>query len=256
MRLLCLFLLLLAPMPVMAGEADRDTLYQVATIESLMQGVYDTGITCGALLEHGDLGLGTFQDLDGEMLVLDGTVWQIRGSGDVVAVADVVRTPFACVTHFEQERLLQLRDVKNFDDLAARIKQAVADTPNMIFALRIHGHFSHVRTRSVDRQHKPYPPLIEAVKNQPEFRFENRAGDLVGFFMPAMLQGLNVPGLHLHFLTQERDAGGHVLDVSAESMDVWLDATPLFSMLLPGDPDFQKADLDGATGDDLHEIER
>lgn len=256
MRMICLFLLLLAPFPVLAAEADRETLFQVATIESLMQGVYDTGISCGALLEHGDLGLGTFQDLDGEMVVLDGTVWQVRGNGEVVAVSDMARTPFACVTRFEQERLLQLKDVQNFDDLESRIKQAVASQPNMIYALRIQGLFSHVRTRSVDRQQKPYPPLLEAVQNQPEFRFENRAGDMVGFYLPAMLDGLNVPGLHLHFLTQERDAGGHVLDLAAGNMNVWLDATPLFSLLLPRDPDFQGAALDGATGDELHDIER
>lgn len=249
-------LILTLLLPSAALSADKETLFQVASIESLLQGVYNTGISCGELLEHGNLGLGTFENLDGEMAVLDGVVWQIRADGSVSRAPDGMGTPFACVTDFQQDRLLQLENVKNFDDLAERIRQAVSHMPNMIYALRAQANFTHIRTRSVPRQKRPFPPLLQALKDQPEFEFTQQPGDIMGFYLPPLLAGLNVPGLHLHFLTKERNAGGHVLELQAEKLELQLDATPGFAMLLPQDPDFQQAPLDAVTGDELHKVER
>ncbi len=37
-------------------------------------------MTVGELLEHGDLGLGTLDSIDGELIVLDGKAYQVKGS--------------------------------------------------------------------------------------------------------------------------------------------------------------------------------
>lgn len=50
----------------------QDTLYQVSTLDSLMQGVYDGELMLEELLQRGDFGIGTFDALDGEMVILDG----------------------------------------------------------------------------------------------------------------------------------------------------------------------------------------
>ncbi len=248
--------LLFLPALSAAQEPMRETLYQVATIESLLQGIYDGGISIGALKQRGDTGLGTFQALDGEMVVLDGEVYQVRGDGSVKQVQDIMETPFACVTFFEPEFLVHVDGLKSLDHLAQLVASAVEQRPNTIYAIRAQGRFDKVRTRSVRKQEKPYPPLIEAVKDQPEFTLDDTHGVLVGFWMPQLVNGLNVPGLHVHYLTNDHEAGGHVLDVQAQSLDIWLDATPQFSMLLPQDGGFQQATLDGVTGDELHKVER
>lgn len=246
-------ILLLSAMNAWA-EPKRDVYYQVSTIESLMQGVYDGGVTCGALKEHGDLGLGTFRALDGEMVVLDGEVYQVRGDGTVHMVPDVMETPYAGVTFFDHDVQVHVEPLDGMESLAAAIKEATKTEPNMLYAVRVDASFDLVRTRSVDRQKKPYPSLSEAVKDQPEFTFSHRRGTLVGFYSPKLMDGLGVPGLHLHFLTTERDAGGHVLDLKAPGVDVFLDATPILSVELPLSKDFQEADLDGSVKD-LHKVE-
>jgi len=256
MRFLPLMFVLLLPLPVLAAQAEDETLYQVASIESLMQGVYDTGVPCGELLRHGDTGLGTFENLDGEMVVLEGQVYQVRADGSVARMPAEARTPFACVTRFDSDTTLELQGLEDFDQLAGRIAAATAQEPNMIYAVRASGRFSRVRTRSVAGQERPFPGLVAALQDQPEFEFAEVRGELVGFYLPQMLSGLNVPGLHLHFLTESRDAGGHVLELQASELEVHLDATPLFTMLMPGDAAFQNAPLDGRTGEDLEQAER
>ena len=37
---------------------------------------------------HGDFGLGTFDSLDGEGIMLDGRCWQARGDGSVIEAPD------------------------------------------------------------------------------------------------------------------------------------------------------------------------
>ena len=80
------------------------------------------------------------------------------------------------------------------------------------YAVMIQGEFSYVKTRSVPAQEKPYPPLAEVTKNQPTFEFTDVTGTMVGFRCPPYVTGINVPGYHLHFLTDDRTAGGHLLE--------------------------------------------
>ena len=79
---------------------EHHTLYQVSTAGALVEGVYQGAVSVGVVREHGDFGLGTFEDLDGEMVVLDGHVFRVGSDGAVGEVADDARTPFAVVTRF------------------------------------------------------------------------------------------------------------------------------------------------------------
>src|ERR1700745_1799737 len=70
------------------------TVFQVSTSGALVAGVYDREVSVQSLLEHGDFGLGTFADLDGEMVVVDGHVYQIQGSGRVTEATRDAGAPF------------------------------------------------------------------------------------------------------------------------------------------------------------------
>ena len=79
-------------------QVNEDVLFQTSTIDALLEGVYDGDITFGELKEHGDFGLGTFNGLDGEMLELDGNVYQIKTDGVAYPVDESMSTPFSAVT--------------------------------------------------------------------------------------------------------------------------------------------------------------
>lgn len=210
---------------VWAVDADRDTLYQVSTLAALLDGQYDGETTLGELRTHGDFGIGTFEGLDGEMILLDGVFYQARADGKVLRPADNVRTPFACVTRFDADHRIELAEGLDFEGLRKLIDDRFA-TAGMPFAIRVTGTFKQVRVRSVPAQAKPYPRLSEVVKHQPVFDYENVEGTLVGFSLPPALEGVNVPGYHLHLISKDGTKGGHLLSFTLVSGVAEVDDSP------------------------------
>lgn len=239
---------------VRAQEA-RDVLFQVSTIDALLDGVYDGVIGVDALAAKGNTGLGTFHALDGEMAVIDGVVYQIRADGSVREAVPGESTPFAAVTPFEPDMTLTLGNVSSMAQLTSAL-EALLPNPNLFYAVRATGRFSAVKTRSVPRQNKPYPPLKVVAANQPVFNFTDEPGDLVGFWSPAFTKGVGVPGFHLHFVNAARSGGGHMLDCSFDRLTISLDETQAFTVLLPESEDFAGADLGLDRAKDLHSVEQ
>ena len=188
-----------------AGE-----LYQTSLMSALIAGIYEGEATYGQIRKYGDFGLGTFNDLDGEMVGFDGTFYQLRSDGSARPVTDDQKTPFAVVTFFQPEQELDVIQPITKRDLLARIEKAT--NANLFTAVRVDGIFDEVRTRTVQRQARPFPPLTEAAKHQAEKVFANVEGTLAGFRSPAYAQGIGVAGFHLHFLREDKHAGGHALD--------------------------------------------
>ena len=176
-------------------------LFQASTIAALLDGAYEGDLTFAELGEHGDLGLGTLNGLDGEMIALDGRFYRADVDGLVNEIDGSARTPFAVVVPFEAAV-----DVETAD-LDAHLADA-----GPTCAVRFDGEFELVRARSVPRQHPPYRPLAEVAAEQHVFELRNVSGTLVGFRFPDYGSGLEVTGNHLHFITDDRTRGGHVLD--------------------------------------------
>jgi len=227
-----------------AAVADPETLYQVSTLSALIDGLYQPATTVGALKQQGDTGIGTFAALDGEMVMLDDTVYQVLADGSVAEPADDVGSPFAAVTTFAADRTVTLDGLADYETLQRRL-DAELNGVNHIYAVRVEGHFDSVRTRSVPRQSEPYTPLLEVTAKQREFEFSDVDGVLVGFWCPAWVGQINLPGYHLHFLTADRSGGGHVLEVSVSRAIAELDETPVFDLSLPTTSEFRAIDLAG-----------
>lgn len=240
------------------GPPDAAALHEVfqnSTINALLEGVYDGSMTYGELRRHGDFGLGTFNALDGEMVAFDGEFYQIKSDGMAYPVADEERTPFATVLFFETKLTKTLTGPIGFEALQA-LAEGLMEGPNLFYAVRVDGHFRMVKTRSMPRQERPYRHLDEVAKEQPVFHLEDVRGTLAGFRFPDFTRGLNVPGFHLHFLTEDRRRGGHVLDMELASGALAIDATAGFHLELPTDPAFLHANLDHDRGDALDRAER
>ncbi len=241
------------------GCATRapDGITQVATIDALLTGVYDGHMTLAELLRHGDLGIGTFEGLDGEMVVLDGVVHQVRSDGRVYRPAPEVLTPFACVTRFRTDRLEPAAGPMDFPALQAKV-DAIVPGENRFVALRLRGEFKAMKTRSVPAQRKPYPPLAEVTKSQPVFDLGRVRGTLLGFRSPPFVKGVNVPGYHLHFLADDRSGGGHVLAFELERGVLEIDETHAWMRVelpAPGSP-FDAANLREDRTADLYRVEK
>lgn len=258
MKLLRATLMAVLALVLMAGVAlagaDDSRLFQYSTIDALLEGVYDGQLTLGSLVEHGSLGLGTFNGLDGEMVVLDGKVYQVRYSGKVEQMPAEAKTPFAQVVDFSADQQVRITGTVDF----AGLKKAVEKTlpsPNLFYAVRISGHFDHVKARSVPRQNKPYPKLVDVVKKQAVFEFNNVRGDIVGFISPAYVKGLGAPGWHIHFLRSDRQAGGHVLGLNLTGVTVQIDVVPAMSLSLPTSGDFLNVGLGDDKSKALNKVE-
>ena len=229
--------------------------YQSSTINALLEGVYDGSMSYGQLREHGDFGIGTFNALDGEMIGFDGNFWQITGNGHVHAVPDDYLTPFATVLFFNPRIRQTLDGPLDYPGLCTLLDHTVEST-NLFSAIRVDGSFRHIRTRSVPRQSKPYPPLIDVTQDQPVFDLNDVSGTLAGFRFPEFAKGMNVPGYHLHFLSDNRQFGGHVLAFELEHARLAIDDTSNFHIELPTDTSFLSTELRGNHLDDIEKVEK
>lgn len=235
-----------------AGAARApQTLFQASTIGALTVGIFEGELTIGALRQRGDFGLGTFDALDGEMVVLDGEVFQVGTDGIPRLAADDATTPFAAVTRFAPDQIFDLAGPLSLAALREAI-DARLPTRNVPVAVRVSGFLPVVQARSVPRQSQPYPPLAVAVAEQTVFDLTDVHGTMVGFRTPAYMAQLNAAGYHFHFLSDDRRAGGHILDVTAGPVRVALQLLHDFRMQLPENAAFADADLDpGACGASL-----
>lgn len=252
-----LFPILLSALVIGCGKpADRETLTQVGTIDALLGGIYDGEFPLRELVKRGDLGVGTFNTLNGEMVVLDGQIYQVTSDGKV-ALADLNgRTPFAAVTCFDADRQINLPAGATFDSLTKAV-DATTPTNNIFYAIKLEGKFKAVKTRSVPAQTRPYRPLKEITATQPVFDLVNVEGTIVGFRCPTFVAGVNVPGYHLHFLSAAKNAGGHLLAfTTTEDVVVKIDETNAFTMILPHDADFYSIDLTADKQADLKKVEK
>ncbi len=237
------------------AQKNQEVLYQTSTINALLDEVYDGNITFKELKRHGDFGLGTFNKLDGEMIGLDGEFYQIKADGVVYPVDDSTKTPFAVVTFFESDKTMVLDRPLNYKQLELYLNN-VLPTENIFYAFKIEGTFQYVKTRSVPGQNKPYPPLVEIVKNQPIFEFNNVKGTLVGFWYPGYMKGINVPDYHFHFITEDKRAGGHLLECQTQNVSIEIDYTSNSYLALPEDEDFYKAELSKENRAVLEKVEK
>lgn len=222
---------------------EQHTLFQVSTSAALVQGVYQGCVSVGLLKDHGNFGLGTYDALDGEGLMLDGHVYRALSDGTVVEPDDATMAPFWVSTSFQADRSGKFAAIAGWDDLCHQLDSCRV-SPNLFAAIRVDGTFSKVHYR-VACKSAPGTNLVAATSHQAEFTFSNIEGTLLGFWSPIYARTFNIPGYHLHFLSADHRHGGHVLSLEARDLRYQvMDANNLV-MALPETPQFLKADLSG-----------
>ncbi len=236
---------------------NTETLYQVALLQSLVQGYYDGILSVAALKERGDIGIGTFDGVNGELIMLDGVVYRAGADGTVEEVPDDEMIPFSNVTFFDTDGSFEIKDVKDFASVQAELDKIVKENgKNFFYMVRIDGTFKTLKVRSEPKQEAPYKPLDKVLAaEQVEFDYEDLEGTVVALYCPDYMGGLNTPGWHLHFVSEDRTKGGHVLGLSVGEGKVSYDVTPGFKMYISDDSAFQDMDLAKNVDEAIHDAE-
>lgn len=233
---------------------ERHVLFQASTIGALLDGAYDGDVSFAELAEHGDLGLGTLNGLDGEMIALDGRFYRADIDGRINEIDPEARTPFAVVVPFEAGIEIELESPLSQRELLDVLDRRLPADAGAC-ALRVDGSFALVRARSVPRQRRPYRPLVEVVDDQHVFELRDVEGTIVGFRFPDHGGGIEASGYHLHFIDNERGRGGHVLDCRIASARARLDPSNELRVELPPGVDLSAPHLDSSLSETLRRVE-
>jgi acetolactate decarboxylase len=235
------------PAPVVTAPAapasDNGGITQISTYPALDQGLYDGDVTYAELAQMGNFGLGTFDYMDGEMVALDGQFYQARSDGSVGLAKGSAETPFATVLFFASDRRLQQTGpLTGIEQLKAYLDK-VGTPENRPYAVQIAGKFPYLKIRSVPRQSRLNVPLTDVVAQQVMWEKQDISGTLVGYWFPQYLSGMDPPGYHLHFISDDRQVAGHVLDVNVDGATVDIDYHDQVTLRLPGTAAFGTAEL-------------
>ncbi len=246
-----IFTLSMLPM----AKADEARLFQYSTIDALLAGNYEGDMSVAELAKHGNFGLGTYNRVDGEMILLDGVFYKVKGSGKVELANPQEYSPLAIVTDFKPSATIEISDAKTLAELEAKL-DANLDNKNLFYAIRLEGDFEEMTTRAIYPQDKPYKPLAEVSKTQSVFTIGSSKGQLIGFRSPAFVKGFNVPGYHWHFLSADHRSGGHVLKLHLLTGKAQIATIAAVELKVPTTDGFKQADQSKDRSQELHAVEK
>ena len=225
-------------------QGDGKTLFITGTYGAINRGVYDGNVTVADLKRHGDFALGTFNGIDGELVGLNGTYYQIGAQGKINLAGDTWTTPNATVTFFKPDKVISISQPLGYQELQSYLNGQLP-TPNIFYAMKVTGKFDSIKARSLTKLTKPYPstPYSTITQNEPTFDFSNLEGTLVIIVSPTYTGELSYPGYHAHFISSDGKYGGHVIDCRITSGQVEVASLPNFTVNLPQNSEFYKADF-------------
>ena len=220
-------------------------------------GYFDGSISVKDLKKHGDTGIGTFEGLNGEMIVLDGVVYRANQDCEINVMGDKEKVPFSNVTFFDKDFSVKLSDVPDKAALEKILNEHVdKHGHNSFYMVKLSGDFNEILVRSEAGAKEPYPTLVEALKTQKEITPQNISGTIVGLYCPDFMSSLNSTGWHCHFISADKKIGGHVLDLNLKSGEAQLDKTDKFSMGLPKKKNFHALNFNQDLKEDIRKAEQ
>ena len=235
----------------------ENTLYQVATLQSLLMGNYYASVPYSELLTLADTGIGAFEGMNGEMITLDGVVYQADADGNIRKAPEDAAAPYCCMAKFSPEHSAELSDCPDYEALCAALDAMIpASERNLFHLAKLTGEFASVDMRSVVGQTPPYPTGAFVMAEQKRFRAENAVGTAIALHCPDYMDRLNMPGWHLHFITADRTLGGHVFQMSVKNASAELCTLSRFEMLLPRSEVFNELKLTSIGSDAVGQMEK
>lgn len=215
---------------------EDGTLIQVSTLNAVMEGDYRGSKSVREILNETDIGIGTYNGLDGEAIIYNGRAYVGRADGTVSEMGPDETFAFAVATRFDESVEEVEISFNSFADLKSKLDNYL-DSHNYFYMVKMEGVFD-VEVRSLFKQQEPYKPLYEVADDQRIFDYQNVKGCVAGVFSPDYVEGMNLPGWHIHFLSEDLKKSGHIMKVSGEGIKVKINKLRAWKLLLPDDPDF------------------
>lgn len=227
------------------GSADKkgniffNKLYNYGVIDALIGGLYRGTLSISDLKQKGDFGLGAPDMIDGELMVLDGEAYQTRVNGKTYVLDGAHKTSFASVTFFKADTSFYMNQKVGKDEVLNMIEQKLVNK-NAMYAIRITGLFDTVKTRAFPPvEVEPFPPLSSMLEKQQFFQFTATAGTFIGFHLPEYLNGINASGFHFHYLSNNKQDGGHIIDFTSRSIKIEIATLKAMELGIPDDEAFR-----------------
>ncbi|NJL19066.1 MAG: acetolactate decarboxylase [Bdellovibrionaceae bacterium] len=246
---------------LLAGSLVAQTVTQYSTYVGLIQRLFDGFVTIETVLSKGNHGIGTTDQLHGELLILDGAAYRVNFEGKVELVGKEETTPYVTLAQVDKKDALQVTlpagtTVADLDDKLLALTEGKFQK-NFPYAIRLEGDFSAARMRSIPKLQRPYITMTEVVANQSLFNFENHPFTIIGFWNPSYAEAFNPPKWHIHGLDAAKKAGGHVLAfTTGKDVKVYLWKMTQMDIRMPDSKDFADANFDQDFNDAVQKINR
>ncbi|HVW98283.1 MAG TPA: acetolactate decarboxylase [Mucilaginibacter sp.] len=246
---------LMLTVPFYRAEGQQNELYSAGYASAFIGGLYDAWYPYRDLHSHGNFGLGAPARLDGELIMLDGVLYKTQYTGKTTPIDNSGETPYAVVCFFKAKQLFKPGNTLTKAALLKYLDSVLA-SKNGLYAIHIKGHFRYLKTRAFPPvTQKPYLPLASMLDRQHFFEFNDIDGDLVGYRLPEFMEGPHISGYHFHFLSDDKQSGGHLIDVIAENIVIEIDQLDSYTMQLPQTDDFKNFDFKKDRKDEIKSVE-
>ncbi len=227
---------------------STEVIYSYSVLAGLNNSVFSGNLKIADFKTKGDLGLGTYEDLNGEMVFLDATAWQVLENGNIVEANNETTTPYAVATFFEEDGFVSISDTINYEKLKTIILDTIT-SENYFYAFKITGTFDSILCGGAPKQDKPYTKTLgEIVPVRPKFKAESISGTIVGFYSPSYVGEVTLAGFHLHFISNDRSIGGHLIDFKSSDLKVSFDETKSMTFDLSDNKLFKDVNLKSGQG--------
>jgi acetolactate decarboxylase len=221
-----------------------DTFYQYSIWFGFVNKVFDGDLKVKDLKKRGDVGLGSFDFLDGELVMLDGIPYRVRENGEITIGQDDDEVVYADAAFFSKKEVFSITHNIHFQDLPLLLDKKKR-TPHYFYIYKIHGSFKHIKLGGLPRVERPFNEGLDVlIPRRPVFEAENISGTLVGFYCPDYIGHINAKGHHFHFISDDKKLGGHVMGFeSSNTLEVQVDVKTKYQFDLPVSEDFETVDL-------------
>lgn len=225
-------------------KEKSDKIYQYSIWRAFINLIYDGEITINELKQHGNIGLGSYSTLSGELVMVDGKPYKIPESGNVEIASDDETLAFTTATYFDNDTSFNLSGKLNPEELESKLDETLP-SQNEFYAFKIHGTFETIKLGGIAKQEKPYEKgLDELIPERPTYEATDIAGTIVGFYEPEFVGDLGSQGYHFHFISDNEEYGGHLMEFSTSALEVQVDKITGFTFDLPETEAYRNVELD------------
>lgn len=228
--------------PAHAGEyvAPDDEIFHYSVMDAMRNGVYRGDLRVADLARLGNIGLGTFNLLDGELVGVDGVFYRVAPDGSVAVAEPERNIPFGAFAFFKEDQSVTLQTAGSFEDLQNAVIGALPSR-NRLYAVRITGTFAEVSAGGSNKlEDGDRTPIAKLMAARPIYQRRDVRGTVVGFYHPPYVGGVDLSPFHLHFISEDRTFGGHItgLKLDGSALLLSLDEKKGLDVELPPHADF------------------